>query len=170
MHEEGAVRTRSVHSLVAAILLAAAILVAGAVTVTAQSRHDDRGSSQADRNARTVVAFFTLAFNDQKPELAVARYVGPVYVQHNPTVASGKDAFIQFVKGLNAQFPQAHVDIRRVVSQDDMVITHSKFTLSPSDRGSAVADVFRLEKGKIVEHWDVIQAIPETTVSGNPMV
>ena len=161
----------SVSRLVAAVATAVVVLVAGAVTVTAQNqaRHDDR-DSQAERNARTVVAFYTLAFNGHQPAEAVARYVGADYIQHNPTVASGKAAFIQFVQGLNAQFPQAHVDIRRVVSQDDLVMTHSKFTLTPDDRGSVAADVFRLEKGKIVEHWDVIEAIPATTVSGNPVI
>jgi predicted SnoaL-like aldol condensation-catalyzing enzyme len=170
----------NLRRLVAAAAAAAAVLVAGAATATASgrvdvsgtlalARHDD-GTTQAERNARTVVAFYTMAFNQHRPAEAVARFVGPVYIQHNPTVASGKAAFIQFVQGLNAQFPQARIDLRRVVAQDDLVMTHGKFTLSPADRGSAVADVFRLERGKVVEHWDVIEAIPPTTVSGNPMV
>jgi predicted SnoaL-like aldol condensation-catalyzing enzyme len=172
------VKTPTLRRLVAAIALATVVLVAGALTAGATGRVDvsgalsrhDVGTSQAERNARTVVAFYTLAFNQHQPEAAVARFVGPVYIQHNPTVASGKAAFIDFVKGLNTQFPQAHIDLRRVVAQDDLVMTHGLFTLSPADRGSAVADVFRLERGKVVEHWDVIEAIPATTVSGNPVV
>jgi predicted SnoaL-like aldol condensation-catalyzing enzyme len=170
----------TLRRMVAAGAVAVTLLVAGAVTAAAtgrldvsgplaQARHDD-GTTQAERNARTVVAFYTLAFNQHQPEAAVARFVGPVYIQHNPTVASGKAAFIQFVKGLNTQFPQARIDLRRVVAQDDLVVTHGRFTISPADRGSAVADIFRLERGKVVEHWDVIEAIPPTTVSGNPMV
>jgi predicted SnoaL-like aldol condensation-catalyzing enzyme len=167
------VKTLSVPRLVAAAALVAAVLAAGAMTVSAtgqaQAWHDDR-QAHADRNARTVVSFYTLAFNGHQPQQAVARFVGPEYIQHNPTVASGKAAFIQFVTGLNTAFPQAHVDIRRVVAQDDLVITHSKFTLTPTDRGTVLADIFRLEDGRIVEHWDVGEAIPATTVSGNPVI
>jgi predicted SnoaL-like aldol condensation-catalyzing enzyme len=136
--------------------------------------HGHRGSCphdrQRERNKAAVVAYYTTAFNDQKPEEAVAKYGGPEYIQHNPQAADGFQAFIDFVKGFTAQYPQLHVDIKRVIAECDLVVTHSHLTLSPTDRGSAVADIFRLDRdGKIVEHWDVIQAVPETSANDNTM-
>jgi predicted SnoaL-like aldol condensation-catalyzing enzyme len=125
---------------------------------------------QLERNKATVVAYYTTAFNDQKPEEAVAKYGGPVYIQHNPRAADGFQAFIDFVKLFTTQNPQLHVDIKRVIAECDLVVTHSHLTLNPNDRGSAVADIFRLNrKGKVVEHWDVIQAVPETSANDNTM-
>jgi predicted SnoaL-like aldol condensation-catalyzing enzyme len=126
--------------------------------------------AQVQRNKATVVAYYTTAFNDKKPEEAVARYGGAVYIQHNPQAADGFQAFIDFVKGFTTQFPQLHVDIKRVIGECNLVVTHSHITTSPQDRGSAVADIFRLDRrGKIVEHWDVIQAVPETSANDNTM-
>jgi predicted SnoaL-like aldol condensation-catalyzing enzyme len=117
-----------------------------------------------------VVAYYTTAFNDKKPEEAVAKYGGPVYIQHNPQAGDGFPAFIEFVKGFTAQFPQLHVDIERVIGECNLVVTHSHITTSPQDLGQAVADIFRLNRmGKIVEHWDVIQAVPATSANNNTM-
>jgi predicted SnoaL-like aldol condensation-catalyzing enzyme len=132
--------------------------------------HGQCSRAQVERNKANVVAYYTTAFNDQKPELAVAKYGGPVYIQHNPQAADGFDAFIAFVHTFTQQFPQLHVDIKRVIGECNMVVTHSHLTLSPDDRGSAVADIFRLNRqGKVVEHWDVIQAVPETSANDNTM-
>jgi predicted SnoaL-like aldol condensation-catalyzing enzyme len=137
------------------------------------AKHGRKGAcspAQVQRNKATVVAYYTTAFNDKKPEEAVARYGGPVYIQHNPQAADGFQAFIAFVKGFTTQFPQLHVDIKRVIGECNLVVTHSHLTTSPQDRGSAVADIFRLDrKGKVVEHWDVIQAVPETSANDNTM-
>jgi len=132
--------------------------------------HGPCSPAQVQRNKATVVAYYSTAFNDKKPEEAVAKYGGPVYIQHNPQAADGFDAFIDFVKFFTTQNPQLHVDIKRVIGECDMVVTHSHLTLSPSDRGSAVADIFRLNRqGKVVEHWDVIQAVPATSMNDNTM-
>jgi predicted SnoaL-like aldol condensation-catalyzing enzyme len=126
--------------------------------------------AQVARNKATVVAYYTTAFNDKKPEEAVAKYGGPVYIQHNPLAADGFQAFIDFVKAYTGANPQLHVDIKRVIGECDLVVTHSHITTSPSDRGQAVADIFRLNrKGKVVEHWDVIQPVPETSANDNTM-
>ena len=126
--------------------------------------------AQVQRNKATVVAYYTIAFNDKKPEEAVAKYGGPVYIQHNPQAADGFDAFIAFVKSYTGQFPQLHVDIKRVIGECNMVVTHSHITTSPTDRGQAVADIFRLNRqGKVVEHWDVIQDVPATSANDNTM-
>jgi predicted SnoaL-like aldol condensation-catalyzing enzyme len=133
-------------------------------------RHGQCSAAQVERNKANVVAYYTTAFNDKNPELAVAKYGGPVYIQHNPLAADGFDAFIAFVKGYTQQFPQLHVDIKRVIGECNMVVTHSHITTSPDDRGNAVADFFRLNRrGKVVEHWDVIQPVPETSANDNTM-
>jgi predicted SnoaL-like aldol condensation-catalyzing enzyme len=132
--------------------------------------HGRCSPAQVQRNKATVVAYYTTAFNDKNPELAVAKYGGPMYIQHNPEAADGFDAFIAFVNSFTQQFPQLHVDIKRVIGECNMVVTHSHITTSPDDRGSAVADIFRLNRqGKVVEHWDVIQAVPPTSANDNTM-
>ncbi len=118
---------------------------------------------------QTVRGFYELAFNEKQPEEAVARYVGSRYTQHNPQAGDGPQAFIDFVKWLTGENPELHVDIKRIVADGDMVVTHSLIKTSPSDRGTAAADFFRLEDGKIVEHWDVLQPVPETAANDNTM-
>lgn len=147
-----------------------------------------QGQGKLDRNKSNVVAYYTRAFNDQEPEDAVDRYVGfdkpgqdldgsgepHLYIQHNPLAKSGAPAFIEFVNSFTAAFPDLHIDIRRVVAECDLVFTHGLLTGAVpvfGERGSKVVDVFRLdEKGKIVEHWDVLAAISATSENGNPEV
>ena len=118
-----------------------------------------------ERNKQTVVEFYELAFNGKQPEQAVEKYVGKEYIQHNPQAPDGPEAFIGFVKA----FPEASVDIRRVVAEGDMVVTHSLLKFTPDDRGTVAADLFRLEDGKVVEHWDVLQPFPEDSANPHPM-
>jgi len=122
-----------------------------------------------EQNKQTVLGFYKLAFNEKQPAEAVARYLGPMYIQHNPQAADGPEAFVQFVTGFTAQFPQLKVDVRRVIAEGDFVVTHSLLTLGPEDRGTSAADIFRLQDGKIVEHWDVLQPMPETAANDHPM-
>jgi predicted SnoaL-like aldol condensation-catalyzing enzyme len=122
-----------------------------------------------EQNKQTVVAFFSESFNDKRPEEAVAKYIGSQYLQHNPMAPDGPEAFIQFVKAYSGQFPELSVEIRRVIAEGDFVVTHGLLKTSPSDRGTAAADFFRLEDGKIVEHWDVLQPMPETSANDHPM-
>ena len=125
--------------------------------------------ADTDANKQTVVAYYTLAFNDKQPEEAVARYVGDRYIQHNPQAPDGPEAFIAFVRGFAGQFPELNIEIKRVIAEGDLVMTHGLITTSPDDRGTAAADIFRLENGKIVEHWDVVQDIPEKAANQNTM-
>jgi predicted SnoaL-like aldol condensation-catalyzing enzyme len=118
-----------------------------------------------ERNKQTVVEFYELAFNGKQPEQAVEKYVGKEYIQHNPQAPDGPEAFIGFVKA----FPEASVDIRHVVAEGDMVVTHSLLKFTPDDRGTVAADLFRLEDGKVVEHWDVLQSFPEDSANPHPM-
>ena len=132
------------------------------------------GKALLERNKRNVVAYYTMAFNDREPEQAVALYGGAEYIQHNPLADNGFEAFIDFVNTFTAIFPDIHIDIRRVVAECDLVVTHGLLTGAVpafGPRGSKVADVFRLdEDGKIVEHWDVLAQISESSLNGNPEV
>jgi predicted SnoaL-like aldol condensation-catalyzing enzyme len=122
-----------------------------------------------EQNKETVRAFYELAFNEKEPEEAVRRYVGSSYTQHNPMAGDGPQPFIDFVRGFVGQFPELNVDIKRIVAEGDLVVTHSLIRTSPDDRGTAAADIFRLEDGKVVEHWDVLQPVPETAANDNTM-
>jgi predicted SnoaL-like aldol condensation-catalyzing enzyme len=163
--------------VLAAGAITAAVLGLGAASASTGPSHGRGGhgsacahGAQLERNKRNVVAYYTLAFNGKQPERAVQLYVGDRYIQHNPLAADGPQAFIDFVKAFTAANPQLFVDIKRVIAECDLVVTHSHITLNPSDRGSAVADIFRLDRrGKVVEHWDVIQAVPETSANDNTM-
>jgi predicted SnoaL-like aldol condensation-catalyzing enzyme len=125
--------------------------------------------SDIERNKQIVVEYYELAFNDKQPEQATERYLGPHYIQHNPQAPDGFEAFVGFVEGFAEQFPQMSLQIKRSLAEGDMVVTHSLLKTSPEDRGTAVADFFRLEDGKVVEHWDVVQPIPESAANDHPM-
>ncbi|HWI02141.1 MAG TPA: ester cyclase [Propionibacteriaceae bacterium] len=118
---------------------------------------------------RVVRSFYEESFNDGDPEGAVKRYLGDRYIQHNPQAADGPEAFIGFVKWIRSEHPQIHIDIKRMIAEDDLVVTHSNLQHSAEDRGTAVVDIFRVENGKIVEHWDVVQPIPEEAANDNTM-
>jgi predicted SnoaL-like aldol condensation-catalyzing enzyme len=126
--------------------------------------------SDPQKNKQTVLAYYNLAFNDRKPAEVAEKYGGPHYIQHNPQAADGFEAFIEFVEGFVAQFPQMRLDIKRAVAEGDLVVTHSLLKTSPEDRGTAVADFFRLEDSKIVEHWNVLQPVPEKRSERTPHV
>ena len=126
-------------------------------------------NDQQEKNKTVVKDFYHLALNLNKPEEAVARYLGPCYLQHNPTAGDGPGPFIAFVKGFFQAFPSLHFDFRRFIAEGDLVVVHSHLVRNPNDRGMAVMDIFRLEQGKIVEHWDVLQEVPESSVNSNTM-
>jgi len=146
------------------------ILVLSVAAVALVSAIDGRAKTPLDANKETVTNFYKLAFNDHKPAAAVEKYVGKEYKQHNPMVADGALSFIDFVNDFVAKNPHLHVDIKRVIAEGDLVVTHVLITASDKDRGLAAIDIFRLdEEGKIVEHWDVVQPVPEKPANENTM-
>ena len=122
-----------------------------------------------EANKTVVHAFYDLAFNRKMPEEAVKRYVGASYRQHNPSAADGADAFIEFVTGFTQSFMALKVNFRRMVAEGDLAVVHSHLVPTPGERRMAVMDIFRLEEGKVVEHWDVLQEIPEKPANNNTM-
>jgi predicted SnoaL-like aldol condensation-catalyzing enzyme len=164
------------------LIAVVALVVAGiglgvADAGTRHSAHPGKGcpsKHQLERNKRAVVAYYTTAFNDKNPRLAVKLYGGSEYIQHNPLAANGFDAFIGFVEGLTSQYPDVHIDIRRVFADCNHVVTHGLLTGAEplfTERGNKVVDIFRLDRrGKIIEHWDVLAPISATSANGNPEV
>jgi predicted SnoaL-like aldol condensation-catalyzing enzyme len=122
-----------------------------------------------EANKRIVSEWHELAIDQRKPEEAVAKYLGPHYRQHNPGAGDGPEPFIAAVKALTKTFPELSMEPKRIIAEGDLVVLHSHLILKPSDRGRAVVDIFRLENGKIVEHWDVVQEVPETSANNNTM-
>jgi predicted SnoaL-like aldol condensation-catalyzing enzyme len=121
-----------------------------------------------ETNKQTVVSYYETAFGGE-PEMAVAQYMGNTYTQHNPEADNGAEAFIRFVHALRSSNPELQLFIKRVIAEGDIVVTHAHLVLKPGDRGVALADFFRLKDGKVVEHWDVIQPVPEASANPNGM-
>ena len=122
-----------------------------------------------EENKRIIREWNELAINQRKPEEAVAKYLGPNYRQHNPGAGDGPEPFIAIVKRFAQIFPELRMEPKRIIAEGNYVVLHSHLILKPGDRGTAVVDIFRLENGKIVEHWDVLQEIPEMAKNNNTM-
>lgn len=152
---------RTPRSRLALVGLAAALLL----PVTPARAAD---TAQQEANKKVVVDFYEKAIN-QKDFEAASKHFGNRYVQHNPMAADGPEGLKAFLGFLREKFPQSKSEIKRVFADGDYVILHVHVVREPGTRGSAIVDIFKLEDGKIVEHWDVIQAIPEKAANNNGM-
>ncbi|CAN7257176.1 nuclear transport factor 2 family protein [Trinickia sp. LjRoot230] len=119
-------------------------------------------------NKQTVLDFYERMLSGSDIEAATA-YLGPEYIQHNPTIEDGVDGFVGFVRQLKERFPQVRSEIKRVFADGDFVVLHVHAKREPDEPGLAIIDIFRLAHGKIVEHWDVRQPVPEHSANNNGM-
>jgi predicted SnoaL-like aldol condensation-catalyzing enzyme len=150
------------HSKSKTLLLLSAALLSGALVSNLIA------SPPLSKNGAAAVGPLEMAFNQKQVAAAFDRYVGDTYTQHNPTVPDGRTEAINLLSAGVAN-TDIHYEVKGVIADGDMVAVHSRVIFSAEDRGRAVVDIFRFKKGKIVEHWDVAQAIPEHSANAKTM-
>jgi len=124
-------------------------------------------SSEADK--ANVIAFYEMMFNDCDPAKAIARYAGDDYIQHNPHVGDGKDGFISYFERMATEYPGKRVEVKRAIAEGNHVVLHCH-QIWPEGLEYAGIDIFRLDDaGKVVEHWDVLQELPDHSKNDNGM-
>jgi predicted SnoaL-like aldol condensation-catalyzing enzyme len=127
------------------------------------------GTTVEDAHKQAVLEFYDLALN-HKDFAAAAKYLGPRYIQHNPNAADGIEGFKEVIELRRAPFPKAESRIKRAFAEGDCVILHVQSIRTPGEGGAAIVDIFRLDNGKLVEPWDVVQPIPEQAANANTMI
>jgi len=125
-------------------------------------------AEQMEANKKAVAEFYESAVNKKDFE-AATKFLGPRYVQHNPNAADGPEGLKAYIALLRDKFPDAHSDVIRVFADGDYVIHHVHSVPTPGSRGNAIVNIYKLENGKIIEHWDVIQPVPEKSANNNTM-
>jgi len=122
-----------------------------------------------EQNKTNAVAFYDLMFNKANPTEAINLYVGDDYIQHNPYVEDGKQGFIDYFNSMAVKYPHKKVEVKKVIAEGNFVVLHC-LQQWPGDKDYASIDIFRFTgDGKIVEHWDVLQTLPEESKNNNSL-
>ena len=150
-------------ALITGAMMALTLLVAPLAASAA-----DAPAKGLEANKKLVVAFYDAAIN-RKDYTAASAYLGAQYKQHNPTAADGAEGLKGFIEFLKARFPNQKGEIKSVIAEGDKVVLHVHSTRGDGTPGRPIIDIFRVENGKVVEHWDVIQDIPEKAANTNGM-
>lgn len=121
-----------------------------------------------EENKMNAIAFYQMAY-DGEPSKAIKRYTGKEYIQHNPDVADGKQGFIDYFERMKIEYPDKSIEFVRCIAEGELVALHSHQTWPGNDQ-YVTMDFFRFDdKGKICEHWDAIQRIPQKSANPNTM-
>ena len=127
-------------------------------------------AADLEANKKTVAAFYDAVLNKKDYDLALTFIGAAGYKQHNPTAKDGVEGMKGFIGFLKDKFPNNKSEIKRIIAEGDYVVVHVHAVREPGTRGKAIMDIFRLDdKGKVVEHWDAVQPIPETAQNDNTM-
>lgn len=126
-------------------------------------------TSKTETNKSLIIRFYEQVYNGRQLGV-LPDFVDENYIEHNPDMQSGRVALDGFLQGVFQHLPELRFSVARLVAEDNLVVAHTLMRKSDADRGTAIAEIFRLKNGKIVERWDVAAAVPEETRNGNAMV
>ena len=126
-------------------------------------------TTSSDRNKLLVAAFYKDVFIGHDLT-RLDDFVTEGYIQHNPHLPNGRTAMRAFLSSFYQKMPECQFTVSRLIADDDLVVAHTLFQKNREDRGTAIADIFRIVDGRIAEHWDVKEDVPETSANGNPVV
>lgn len=135
--------------------------------VAAMSSYADNTKDSLAYNKKIVLEFYQKVFGD-KDLSVIDQYLLPTYIQHNPHVADGAEAFKTAAKDWFKDAPKTKINVQHIAAEGDLVFIHLKNTL-PDGKFQSVIDIFRIQNGKIAEHWDVHENVPETSANSHPM-
>jgi predicted SnoaL-like aldol condensation-catalyzing enzyme len=132
------------------------------------AKQEQSAAAQLARNKKLVLDFYHKLIGEKDYEGARA-YMGAEYRQHAPYATDGHAGIAAWVRTFKESFPQHHYEVKKVIAEGDLVVLHLHGKSGPNPHGESVVDIFRIEDGKVVEHWDVIQPIPEHADNANTM-
>lgn len=140
--------------------------MAVAMTAISQNAHAEACNLTPKHVASSFMDEF---YNKKNVKTAFETWVDPGYIQHNPTAATGRDATLAVLLPFFAANPHMSYSIKRIIADGDLVAIHTHARLTETDRGMAIVDILRIKDCKVVEHWDVMQPVPENPANENGM-